>query len=158
MDAPNSMRPSQENGRASLPWNPLASESRAAPADQSIRIYTNGKRTNVVRPRCAMVIANERRNFIMRGHTKDGVDQVSDYADDAVSQISRLREQVETLMRERVAPAVGNATERMGAAAQDAQDAVRERADALAGQVRDRPLTSILIAAALGYLIGRVGR
>jgi len=94
----------------------------------------------------------------MRGHTKDGVDQVSDYADDAVSQISRLREQVETLMRERVAPAVGNATERMGAAAQDAQDAVRERADALAGQVRDRPLTSILIAAALGYLIGRVGR
>jgi ElaB/YqjD/DUF883 family membrane-anchored ribosome-binding protein len=85
-------------------------------------------------------------------------DRVSDRADDAVSQIARLREQVETLMREKVAPVVGTATERVGAAAHDASDAVRERADALAGQVRGRPLTSIAIAAALGYLLGRTGR
>jgi ElaB/YqjD/DUF883 family membrane-anchored ribosome-binding protein len=98
----------------------------------------------------------------MVANFKDTVDQVSsrvsDRADDAVGQIARLREQVETLMRDKVAPAVGTATERVGAAAQDAGDAMRVRADALAGQVRERPLTSVVIAAALGYLLGRTGR
>jgi ElaB/YqjD/DUF883 family membrane-anchored ribosome-binding protein len=98
----------------------------------------------------------------MSGHMKDAVDQVadriSDRADDAASQIGRLRAQVEALMRDKVAPVVGTATERMGAVAHDAGDAMRERADALAGTVRDRPLTAVAIAAVLGYLLGRTGR
>jgi ElaB/YqjD/DUF883 family membrane-anchored ribosome-binding protein len=88
-------------------------------------------------------------------HMKDQVDQMSG---DAASQIARLRAQVETLMREKVVPAVGSTTERVGEAAHDAADMMRDRADQLAGTVRDRPLTSVVIAAALGYLLGRTGR
>jgi hypothetical protein len=33
----------------------------------------------------------------------------------------------------------------------------RERAEALAVMVRERPLTSVLIAVAVGYLLGRGG-
>ena len=75
-----------------------------------------------------------------------------------MAQISRLREQVETLMREKVAPASDAATERVGAAAQEAADTVRDRAEVLAGAVRGQPLAAILIAAAVGFLLGRAGR
>ncbi len=86
--------------------------------------------------------------------TKD----VTDRAEDAMEQIARLRAQVETLMRERVTPAVGDAAERMGAAANDAADVVRDRADALAGAVRGKPLAAICVAAVIGFLLGRAGR
>jgi ElaB/YqjD/DUF883 family membrane-anchored ribosome-binding protein len=75
-----------------------------------------------------------------------------------MSQIHRLREQVETLMRDRVSPAVGEAAVRVGAAAHDAADEVRGRADALAGAVRGQPLVAICIAITVGFLLGRVGR
>ncbi len=79
-------------------------------------------------------------------------------AEDAMAQIIRLREQVETLMRDRVSPAMGEAADRVEAAAHDAADALQGRADALAGVVRSQPLAAICIAAAIGFLIGRVGR
>jgi len=79
-------------------------------------------------------------------------------AEDAMAQIIRLREQVETLMRERVSPAMGEAAERFEAAAHDTADVMRGRADALAGAVRGQPLIAIGIAAIVGFLIGRVGR
>jgi ElaB/YqjD/DUF883 family membrane-anchored ribosome-binding protein len=81
-----------------------------------------------------------------------------DKADDAMAQIARLREQVETLVREKAVPAMGAAAERMEGAAHEAADVVRSRADALAGVVRDKPLTAICIAIALGFLFGRTGR
>ena len=40
----------------------------------------------------------------------------------------------------------------------DAADAVRGRADALAGVVRDKPLIAVAVAVALGFLLGRSGR
>jgi ElaB/YqjD/DUF883 family membrane-anchored ribosome-binding protein len=67
--------------------------------------------------------------------------------DDAVAQIVRLREEVDTLMRERVTPAVSAAV-----------DALSTQSDRLTGKVRGRPLTSIAIAGAVGYLVGRLGR
>jgi ElaB/YqjD/DUF883 family membrane-anchored ribosome-binding protein len=75
-----------------------------------------------------------------------------------MAQIIRLREQVETLMRDRVTPAMGEAAERVEAAAHDAADVMRGRADALAGAVRGQPLAAICIAAVIGFLLGRVGR
>jgi len=75
-----------------------------------------------------------------------------------MAQIIRLREQVETLMRDRVAPVMGDAAERVEAAAHDAADVMRGRADALAGVVRSQPLAAICIAAAIGFLLGRAGR
>ena len=85
-------------------------------------------------------------------------DHAADMADDAMAQIARLREQVETLMREKVAPAMGEAGERAEAAARDAADALRGRADALAGVVRQQPLAAICAAAVVGFLLGRAGR
>lgn len=78
-----------------------------------------------------------------------------DVTEDAMAQIARLRQQVETLMRDRVTPAVEDAAERAGAAVHDAATAMHGRAEALAGLVRQQPLTAICIAAAVGFLFGR---
>ena len=77
---------------------------------------------------------------------------------DAMAQIDRLREEVETLMRDKVTPAVAGATERMVSTALGAADTIRKRADMLAGRVRHQPLISILLAGGVGYLLGRVAR
>jgi ElaB/YqjD/DUF883 family membrane-anchored ribosome-binding protein len=81
-----------------------------------------------------------------------------DKAEDAMTQIARLREQVETLMREKAVPAMEAAAERMDHAAHDAADAVRGKADAFAGVVREKPLIAVVVAVALGFLLGRAGR
>jgi ElaB/YqjD/DUF883 family membrane-anchored ribosome-binding protein len=83
---------------------------------------------------------------------------VKNKAEDAMEQIAELRAQVEALMREKAAGLVGHTVERVEAAAHDASDLARERAEALAVMVRERPLSSVLIAAAVGFLFGRAGR
>ncbi len=75
--------------------------------------------------------------------------------EDTQAQLAWLRDQVDGLIRDKVAPAVGNATEFMG---EVAQDAMRGSARALAGGVRQQPIAAILIAAALGFMLGRAGR
>jgi hypothetical protein len=60
----------------------------------------------------------------------------SDEAEDLQVQIARLREQVEALMKSRVTPSV----------------------ESLAGQIQDQPLIAILIAATVGWIIGRMMR
>ena len=78
--------------------------------------------------------------------------------DDAQAQIARLREQVESLMKDRVTPAVSDFASRAGNAAQTAGGAVRDQAEIVSGRVKDQPLIAILIAAAVGWVIGRVMR
>ena len=56
--------------------------------------------------------------------------------EDVQVQIARLREQVEALMKSRVTPAV----------------------ESLAGQIQDQPLIAILIAATVGWIMGRMMR
>ena len=85
-------------------------------------------------------------------------DNVANKMEDATSQIARLREQVETLMKERVTPAVTEAAGRAESAIHSAADTVREQAEAMSGRVREQPLLAILIAAAVGYVLGRVTR
>ncbi len=79
-------------------------------------------------------------------------------SEDDIARIIRLRAEVETLMRDQITPAIAEVAERVASAAQDTVETVRTQADNLAGTVRGRPLTSIIIAAAVGYLIGRLGR
>jgi len=79
-------------------------------------------------------------------------------APDTTAQIARLREQVETLMKDRVTPAVANAAGRAESAVYGAAGVVREQADAVSGKVREQPLLAILIAAAVGYVLGRATR
>jgi ElaB/YqjD/DUF883 family membrane-anchored ribosome-binding protein len=86
------------------------------------------------------------------------IKDVSDHGEDTLSQIARLREQIETLMRDKVSPAVGSAATRAQAAAGDAADILSDRADALGGAIRQQPLAAVCIAAVVGFLLGRIGR
>lgn len=78
--------------------------------------------------------------------------------DDAQAQIARLREQVEGLMKDRVTPAVADFAGRAETAVNTARGAVRDQAQVVSGRVKDAPLIAILIAAAVGWVIGRVMR
>jgi len=78
--------------------------------------------------------------------------------EDTTAQIARLREQVETLMKDRVTPALADAAGRAESAMYSAADVVREQADNVSGRVREQPLLAILIAAGVGYVLGRAMR
>jgi ElaB/YqjD/DUF883 family membrane-anchored ribosome-binding protein len=78
--------------------------------------------------------------------------------EDAQAQIARLREQVEALMKDRVTPAVAEFAGRAESAVHSASGVVRDQAQAVSGRVKEQPLIAILIAAALGWIIGRVMR
>jgi ElaB/YqjD/DUF883 family membrane-anchored ribosome-binding protein len=71
---------------------------------------------------------------------------------DTQRQINQLREQVETLMRERVTPAVTDVAGRANTAIRRG----REQVEAVSGQVQERPLLAILVAGGIGYLLGRL--
>lgn len=86
------------------------------------------------------------------------VDEAKGKMDDAHAQIARLREQVEALMKDRITPAVADAAGRAETAVYGAAGAVRDQAEALSGRVRDQPLVAVLIAAGVGFLLGRVMR
>lgn len=68
-------------------------------------------------------------------------------APDIAAQLDELRAEVERLAREHVAPAVAEAT-----------DAAEAQAEKLAAQVRAHPLAAVLVAAGVGYLLGRLTR
>ena len=72
-------------------------------------------------------------------------DRVSETAGDARDQIRQLRDQVESLMRERVNPAF-----------QQARETVQDQAEVLSDRVRDQPLIAIGVAAVVGFLFGRI--
>jgi ElaB/YqjD/DUF883 family membrane-anchored ribosome-binding protein len=79
-------------------------------------------------------------------------------SNDAREQIARLREQVDALMRDRVAPAVSDMAGRAQQYMDDASDAARGQTEALSARVREAPLVSLLAAAGIGYLVGRILR
>jgi ElaB/YqjD/DUF883 family membrane-anchored ribosome-binding protein len=83
---------------------------------------------------------------------------MSDRANDAKDQIAKLREQVDYLMRDRVTPALSDAADRATSTARAAADMAQDQAEALSGQVREQPLIAILVAAGVGYLVGRIIR
>lgn len=83
-------------------------------------------------------------------------DPVGEETEDAQVQIARLREQVETLMKDRVTPAVADFAGRAGSAGYGAAGTIREQIEKVSGRVREQPLTAILIAASSGFLIARL--
>jgi ElaB/YqjD/DUF883 family membrane-anchored ribosome-binding protein len=78
--------------------------------------------------------------------------------EDAQAQIVRLREQVESLMKDRVTPAVAEFAGRAENAVHSASGVVRDQAQVVSGRVKEQPLTAILIAMAVGWVVGRAMR
>ena len=88
----------------------------------------------------------------------DYADDVKGRMEDATAQIARLREQVEALMKERVTPALAEVAGRAETAMYGAAGAVRDQAEMVSGRVREAPLTAVLIAATIGFVLGRAMR
>jgi ElaB/YqjD/DUF883 family membrane-anchored ribosome-binding protein len=61
-------------------------------------------------------------------------------------------------MRDRVTPALTEAAGRAESALHGAADTVRGQVETVSGKVREQPLLAILIAAAVGYVLGRATR
>lgn len=95
-------------------------------------------------------------------NSADPIDEVRSTAralgDAAEAEIAELRAKVEALMDQRVTPAVADAAGYAEAMATDAVDAVRRNADSLLAEVRARPLTSLGLAAAAGFLLAHLLR
>ena len=61
-------------------------------------------------------------------------------------------------MKDRVSPAVADLAGRAESAANTASSAVRDQARVMSGRVKEQPLIAVVIAAAVGWIIGRVMR
>ncbi len=77
---------------------------------------------------------------------------------DAKEQIAQLRDQVQSLMSERVTPALANAAGQAEQYARQAKDMYDDQSEMLSERVRESPIIAILIAAGVGYLLGRIAR
>jgi ElaB/YqjD/DUF883 family membrane-anchored ribosome-binding protein len=87
--------------------------------------------------------------------------------DNARDEIRSLRDQVNQLMEDRVSPALSDAGKRASQAAsrarsytEDAAGRARayteDQAEVVSDRVRDQPLIAIGVAAAVGFLFGRI--
>ncbi len=84
---------------------------------------------------------------------------MSDYGmNDAKAQIAQLRDQVQNLMSERVTPAISSAANTAEDYARQARDMASDQTEMLSDQVRESPIAAIMIAAGVGYLLGRLAR
>ena len=77
---------------------------------------------------------------------------------DAQAQIRELRSQLNSLMADRVEPALQGYAKRAGHAADEAGRMAQEQAEYASEYVRERPITTILAAVAIGYVIARLTR
>lgn len=77
---------------------------------------------------------------------------------DPHAEITALREKVESLMSDRVSPAIGNAVGSAEAAAHRATDAVRHQAENLSEFVHEKPLTAMASAALAGFVFALLVR
>ena len=85
-------------------------------------------------------------------------DDATGASTDIGEQIRQLREQLDHLLREHVTPGLTDAAARMQDAAQRARTAADAQTEALAGTVRQHPISAVLIAAAVGFVLGRATR
>jgi ElaB/YqjD/DUF883 family membrane-anchored ribosome-binding protein len=80
------------------------------------------------------------------------------YGTDAQAEIAALREKVDALMQNRVAPAVSAMADQAQAAAQAATDTVRHQMNRLSDTVREQPLTALGVAALAGFVLAALVR
>ena len=80
------------------------------------------------------------------------------YAAEARAEIQELREKVETLMQDKVTPALSALACEAQAAAQAATDKAKEQVSRLSEAVKEQPLAAIGIAAAAGFVLALLYR
>lgn len=85
-------------------------------------------------------------------------DKINDAAQDAQSEIKALKEQVQSLMSDRVTPAIANVAGQAETYVKQARDMATDQTEQLSEKVRESPLIAILIASGVGYLLGRIAR
>jgi ElaB/YqjD/DUF883 family membrane-anchored ribosome-binding protein len=74
----------------------------------------------------------------------------------ANAQIQRMQEEVEAVVRDTIAPTLAEIVAKTASSAIYGSNQVREYSDTVAGGVRNRPLISVLAAAAIGFVAGRL--
>ena len=84
--------------------------------------------------------------------------KVDSALEEAQAEIRELRARLETLTTERVEPALREAAGHAKETMQRASKIVQDEADQAADFVRQRPITSVLTAAAIGFLAARLTR
>jgi hypothetical protein len=84
-------------------------------------------------------------------------EKISHRADDTQAQITRLREQVERLVKE-YGPTVSHMANRTGAALSDATGLASTQARAMMKNVTPNQIGLMVVAAGLGWMIGRMSR
>ena len=85
-------------------------------------------------------------------------DNLNQSSQDAKEQIAQLRDQVQSLMNDRINPALASARDTATQYAQQARDIYDDQTEMLSERVRESPIVAILIAAGVGYLLGRIAR
>ena len=83
-------------------------------------------------------------------------DTAREWTEDAQGELTRLRDQVERLMRERVSPALSDAADTAGDYAQRAKDVAVRQGEYAAGVVKENPLMTVGLVAAVAFLLGRL--
>lgn len=87
------------------------------------------------------------------GQVKDAAANV---ADDASDELAKLRAQVETLLNERVTPALASMADSAEGYAREAKAAVQVQADRASAAIQERPLTIVTAIAACAFLLGKL--
>jgi ElaB/YqjD/DUF883 family membrane-anchored ribosome-binding protein len=77
-------------------------------------------------------------------------------AKSANDQIQRLQDEVEAMVRDTIAPTLAEIVARSATTALQGSRQAREYSDTVAAGVRNRPLLSVLVSGAIGFVAGRL--
>jgi ElaB/YqjD/DUF883 family membrane-anchored ribosome-binding protein len=74
----------------------------------------------------------------------------------ANAELQRMKDAIEATVRNTVAPTVAEIVAKAAASAMQGQKQVQDYSETVSGGVRNRPLLSILLAAGVGFVAGRI--
>ncbi|WP_207537420.1 YtxH domain-containing protein [Sabulicella rubraurantiaca] len=93
-----------------------------------------------------------------QGLARDVGDRAQNLADDARAELAALREKVETLMSERVTPALTQAADQAEATMNAARTHLRDGSERIGERVREQPLLALALAALAGFIVAALVR
>lgn len=83
-------------------------------------------------------------------------DEIRDWSDDVQGELAHLRDEVDRLAEEPIASVLAGAAATVEDYAQQARNVIAGQAEQVSAMIKERPLIAIGLAAALGYLVGRL--